>query len=264
MSKSATAPPGSGTSKLSDFLDTLDESSLELDEQIRLVWMRVSDLLKLQCEGNPKLHDFDKIACSLARNGFQDPPKWDEQINEGRGGLLYGNGRIEALSLLEGWHQDDPEKWPKPRGVAIDKQTGDWAVQVKIGVGCLSPTQAKQFLIDHNSLTLGGNFDAATASKIYDAAAYRKVLLEIQSEVGDGEDLTITTPAGFLQDFPAGDLGDEDSDEYEDDEPLNADDEGIEYQSKYAVLVECADEAAQEKIYVKLKEQGYQCKPLTV
>lgn len=252
------------TAARSPELNSLDESTLELDDQIRLVWMRVSDVLALQCEGNPKLHDPEKIALSLIRNGFQDPPKWDEHINDGKGGLLYGNGRIEALAMLEARHLGDPEGWPKPRGVAVEKGSGAWVVQVKVGVGCLSPLEAKQFLIDHNSLTLsGGDFDQVDLARLYGSDAYRKILLEIQQGVGEGEDLTITTTAEVLEEDFA-DWGGEDGGEEDDDEPSGLDDKGIDYQNKYAVLIECDSETHQEQVYEKIRELGYSCKPLTV
>ena len=42
------------------------------------------------------------------------------------------------------------------------------------------------------------------------------------------------------------------------------DDEGIDYQNKFAIAVECEDEAHQEEIYDKLTEMGYKCKVLTL
>ncbi|WP_410648172.1 hypothetical protein [Amycolatopsis sp. cmx-4-54] len=36
------------------------------------------------------------------------------------------------------------------------------------------------------------------------------------------------------------------------------------YREKFAVLVECADAAAQEAVYVELRERGWRCKVVTV
>jgi len=52
--------------------------------------------------------------------------------------------------------------------------------------------------------------------------------------------------------------------EEEEGEPAGADDDGIPYQNKYAVAVECEDEAHQEEIYNKLLDMGYKCKVLTL
>ena len=46
--------------------------------------------------------------------------------------------------------------------------------------------------------------------------------------------------------------------------PTGADDPGKEYQQKYAVAVECTDEAEQETVYEKLNGEGYACRLLTV
>lgn len=46
---------------------------------------------------NPKKHDLKAIYKSIDRYGFTDPPKWDTNLNDGRGGLIYGNGRTAAL-----------------------------------------------------------------------------------------------------------------------------------------------------------------------
>jgi hypothetical protein len=46
--------------------------------------------------------------------------------------------------------------------------------------------------------------------------------------------------------------------------PTGADDQGKEYQQKYAVAVECSNEAEQETVYEKLNGEGYACRLLTV
>ena len=45
---------------------------------------------------NPKLHDLEALIRSIERHGFGDPPKYDAQLD----GLVYGNGRIEALERM--------------------------------------------------------------------------------------------------------------------------------------------------------------------
>jgi len=59
-------------------------------------------------------------------------------------------------------------------------------------------------------------------------------------------------------------LLDPDGNDREEGPPTGADDPGKEYQQKYAVAVECADEAEQETVYEKLNGEGYACRLLTV
>ena len=49
-----------------------------------------------------------------------------------------------------------------------------------------------------------------------------------------------------------------------DTEPTGLDDPGKDYEQKYAVAVECSDEAEQEAVYEKLNGEGYTCRLLTV
>jgi len=39
---------------------------------------------------------------------------------------------------------------------------------------------------------------------------------------------------------------------------------GFKYRQQYGVIVVCADESAQKKVYLELKRQGYACKVVTV
>lgn len=195
----------------------LDIADLETDEQIEFVWMRVQDAVALQCEGNPKLHDIQKLGLSFIEYGFQDPPKWDVNLNDGKGGIIYGNGRLEALAWLEQQHQKNPELYPRPRGISVLRESGDWAVQVKIGVFSRSATQAKQFLLDHNSLTLGGEFSAEEISRLYGRDEYTAMLADIRQGLEDeglsADSLTLTTTIGDFR-FLSGEL-DEDGFEYD-------------------------------------------------
>jgi ParB-like chromosome segregation protein Spo0J len=68
---------------------------------------------------------------------------------------------------------------------------------------------------------------------------------------------------GFDEDRIAGLLDPEGIDR-EEGPPTGADDPGKEYQQKYAVAVECTDEAEQETVYEKLNGEGYACRLLTV
>jgi hypothetical protein len=56
----------------------------------------------------------------------------------------------------------------------------------------------------------------------------------------------------------------EDEVEPEDEEFQPPEPQGIPYQSKFAVAIECKDEAVQEVTFNKLSEMGYKCKVLTL
>ena len=52
---------------------------------------------------NAKRHDIGTIAALIEKYGFTDPPKFDQKLNNGNGGLVYGNGRVEAVvQILRG------------------------------------------------------------------------------------------------------------------------------------------------------------------
>ena len=50
---------------------------------------------------NAKLHNLDQIMESIARYGFKSACKWEGTLNDGRGGIVAGNGRVEALREME-------------------------------------------------------------------------------------------------------------------------------------------------------------------
>jgi len=101
-------------------------------------------------EKNPKLHDLDALIASIERYGFKDPPKFEPELNGGKGGIVEGNGRFEALAAMR------DEGKPAPRGVE-QLEGGRWVVPVLFGVDAGSEAAAQAYGIDHNNLTLGGS-----------------------------------------------------------------------------------------------------------
>ena len=138
----------------------------------------LSELSNILFQGNPKKHDIELLQLSIAENGFIDPPKWDDNLNEGRGGIVYGNGRLEALVYLLQERQRNNQ--PPPDGVGIEK-SGEWCIPVKFGVNAASEMAAKKLAIDHNNLT-NSFLDAEQQALSYDEELYKSLLNELGTE----------------------------------------------------------------------------------
>ena len=135
-------------------------------------------------DDNPKLHDLGALRRSIETHGFGDPPKFDATP----GGLVYGNGRTEALELM---FRDGCEP---PRGIAV-QDDGVWAVPVIFGVDAESKSAAVAFAIDHNNLTLlGGGLGFTDILAMWDEQGLQKVLQDTPDATDllaslDGDDL---------------------------------------------------------------------------
>lgn len=113
---------------------------------------------------NPKKHDLSKIATSIERYGFKDPPKYDSTL----GGLVEGNGRTQALRLIQSANK------PIPKGIGTDVD-GNWCIPVLFGDDFESTAVATAYAIDHNNLTLS-TLSAVEALKVWDADGYMALL----------------------------------------------------------------------------------------
>ncbi len=141
------------------------------DEQLRLEYIPLAKAVEWDWKDNPKLHDMGALARSLQKNGMIDPSKYDTSLKA----LIYGNGRMQALVAMKA------QGLPPPRGVLVNKQSGEWVVPVMFGVDAKSAAAAKAAAIDHNNLTLmGGDFTAVDMAKMW-GGNYAKVLTEIQA-----------------------------------------------------------------------------------
>ena len=131
-----------------------------------------------QWERNPKAHDLGGIIASIARHGFNDPPKWDANLNGGEGGLAHGNGRAEALHTMK------IRKMPAPRGVVVTDQ-GDWLVPVYFGLDQVSQAVAEAYALDHNNLTMiGGGFTAAAVAEMWHPREYATLAADLLGRHG--------------------------------------------------------------------------------
>jgi hypothetical protein len=148
--------------------EELDKQDIQIEDadEPRQVWIRVRDAEKLILPENPKRHDMGALISSIVRYGFQEVAKYDATV----GGVKAGNGRIEALGLME------REGRPVPRGIAVERETGAWVMPMTIGVDARSRSEAFTYLIDSNNLVMaGGDLDGFDMARLWDAS-YVKLL----------------------------------------------------------------------------------------
>jgi hypothetical protein len=159
----------------------------------------MSDLLSLRYvaisqaelfDSNAKLHNIDQIIQSIARYGFKSACKWEGTLNDGRGGIVAGNGRVEALRVMEERGDD------LPIGIAQD-ETGEWCVPVLFGVEAESEAIARAYALDDNNLTLlGGDFALADLMKLYN----QELLMSELEELARSGCLPVTFDNDFVED----------------------------------------------------------------
>lgn len=151
-----------------------------MSEKLELRYIPLSQARRW--DENPKKHDFEGLCRSIETHGFGDPPKYDATLD----GLVYGNGRTEALERMRA-RGDDP-----PRGI-LQGEDGEWAVPVIFGVDSESRAAAVAFAIDHNHLTLlGGDLDVTDMLSIWDEEGLQAVL----ANTPDATELLATLDAG--------------------------------------------------------------------
>lgn len=125
-------------------------------------------------ERNSKKHDLPALAKSIQKYGFLDPMKFDTKLNNGKGGIVEGNGRAAAL------HEMFTQNTALPRGIL---QNGNgWLVPVLFGVDAKSQKMAQAYAIDHNNLTMrGGDFGILEIARMWDDKEYAKLLEDLQA-----------------------------------------------------------------------------------
>lgn len=161
-------------------------------------------------DNNAKLHNLDQIIESIARYGFKSAAKWESTLNGGRGGIVAGNGRVEALREME--RRGDE----LPIGIAQDTETGEWCVPVLFGVDASSEAIARAYALDDNNLTLlGGDFAVADLMKLYD----QELLMSELEELGRSGEQPVTFDDNFventLQFLAGGKFSESDSEDYD-------------------------------------------------
>lgn len=198
---------------------------------------------------NSKKHDIDKILESIERYGFVDPPKIDPNLNGGRGGIVFGNGRTEAL--ITGLIAARAEGREPPRGIPIDKTTGEWCIPIKFGVDCASEVEAMSLAIDHNNLQMSG-FDDSEISRLWESEGYLAVL----SEIAEAGVVPVTVDENAIADMLLA-IGAE-NEQKEEEEDNSADD----IQDMWAIIINCQSESEQTQLLDRFIGEGIKCKAL--
>ena len=169
-------------------------------------------------DDNPKRHDIGALIRSIDLHGFGDPPKFDAKLE----GLVYGNGRTEALEKMR------QEGMEPPRGV-VKLEDGQWAVPVIFGVDAKSKAAAVAFAIDHNNLgLLGGNLGFTDLISIWDEEGLQRVL----TDVPDAGELLASLDAGDVASLISG----------PDFDPVDGDDQSRLDEKKTVTCPECGHE----------------------
>lgn len=162
----------------------------------------MTDLLEIryvplsQCQlwdRNPKLHSIDDLVASIERYGFKESPRYEPHINgPSQGGIVAGNGRIEALAWM---HQQGRQA---PRG--IQERDGEWFVPITFGVDAESQIVAEAYGLDANNLTAaGGNMTVFDMARMY-TGEYTDIL----SSLATADALPITVDGDALDALLAG------------------------------------------------------------
>lgn len=152
---------------------SLQEIATRSGDELTIQYVLLSELSDKFANTNPKLHDIPEIAASIKRHGFKDVIEYDAALNNGSGGIVAGNGRLEALIHLHSTKSDPP------RGVKLTAD-GQWTIPVQFGVNSESNDESLAYLIANNNLGLSGSeFTAVDVAKLYDAEEYLALLQQL-------------------------------------------------------------------------------------
>ena len=199
-------------------------------------------------DNNAKLHNLNQIIQSIARYGFKSACKWESTLNDGRGGIVAGNGRVEALREMEKRGDD------LPIGIAQD-ETGEWCVPVLFGVEAESEAIARAYALDDNNLTLlGGDFAIADLMKLYDP----ELLMSELGELARSGEIPVSIGEADLEELLSqlGQSGDNEPEpEYGEDDPTVPEGiqvrEGVELGSIWALgrhRIMCGDSTVEANV----------------
>jgi ParB-like chromosome segregation protein Spo0J len=199
---------------------------------IRIKSEIVNDLLPAAL--NPKDHDLGSLITSICRFGFTAPLI----VNDHTGRLLAGHGRAEAL--LKMWSDGETP----PKGVSVDKATGQWKVPVVRGISIEDEREADAYLIADNRLTEAGSWHLEDLSSMLADLVKDGVSLDGLGFDGDDLDEMLKDVGGDAKPVPdpPGDPGED------------------RYKEQYGVIIICDSAEQQEQIYNEMTDSGYNVK----
>ena len=153
-------------------MDDLNQLAKKTGDAIAVHYVSLDNLEKHFLDNNSKKHDVAKLIESIRRYGFRDPLVFDPNLNDGKGGIVAGNGRLESLIEMRSQNLN------LPRGLKED-----WLVPVVFGVNSTSEAEAVAFSIEHNwSVLWGSEVSLEEIISMFDAENLQQQLDLLQSE----------------------------------------------------------------------------------
>lgn len=192
----------------------------------------LADLLARPAPRNPKNHDEAGIRASVTRHGFVEAPTIDERT----GRLVAGHGRLGDLAARKAAGEEPPE------GIDVD-EGGEWLVPTQRGWASRSDRDAEAYVVAANKLTESGGWDDELLAQM---------LGDYREDVGwlAGTGYSETEVVSFLA--STGSLPDEDF----------APDQSDLLTRQQSVVVDCKDDADQQRLIERLTAEGYVCRAL--
>ena len=143
-------------------------------EVLRLQYRSIDDVELF--DKNPKLHNLDLIAEAIRRYGLKKPLRWEPSLNQGRGAIAAGNGRLEALREMRSRGEDPP------RGIKTGAN-GEWEIPILMGVDASSEIEDQSYAIDDNNLSLASaGMSAERMVELWDQRDYAELLQTLNAE----------------------------------------------------------------------------------
>lgn len=213
------------------------------EDRLELRYVPVATVV--EWERNAKKHDVGALWESIQRHGFRDPSAFDVRLNEGRGGIVEGNGRSHVLKEMQTAGE------PTPRGILVEDDK--WLMPVLFGLDAESERAAEAYGIAHNNLTLmGGDFGPLDINRLWEPVEYAELLANLAAHdelpVGiDGED--VDALIGQLA-AEGKSIGDSETVSFE---------AGRDEKEKptFGVFIACEGEPDRAELLIRLRDEGF-------
>jgi hypothetical protein len=146
------------------------------DQQRRIEYMSVTEMMERRHPANPKDHDLGLIAQSFLVHGFGSSGMIDDRTNY----FLCGHGRAETLDKMK------REKMDIPR--YVEARNGDWYAPVERGYKSLNDEQALAYIVMDNKATIAGGWDEVALTEMLQELANSDEI-ELTASGFDGDEL---------------------------------------------------------------------------